>query len=208
MLFLPGLTASSLSEYANAIQYNHFNKRINFGNVKTARAVDQNFNTKYEVVYLEVADNAMGAALSQEPAISQYYLYGNDSFHTIYPNSFGNMSYRLSANIGFTNRGALPDWMTSPQEDGGVLGLTRAVVLAYTVPGAAKLIAYRLKNSGINNSFIGSTYVRTHVTHDSYWASITGTVDEYIPGPQTSHTVLGDEEVDKYIKFPQTGVYR
>lgn len=233
MLFLPGLTASSLSEYANAVQYNHYNKRINFSSVKTARAVDQNFNTKYEVVYLEVYDNAMGAALSQEPAISQYYLYGNDSFHTLYPNSFGNMSFRLGSGIGFTNRGALPDWMTSPQEDGTVLGLTRAVVLAYTVPGASKLIAYRLKNSGINfnsidfvsdryeldqtlsqyydtatNSFIGSTYVRTHVTHDSYWASITGTVDEYIPGPQTSHTVLGDEEVDKYIKFPQTGVYR
>jgi hypothetical protein len=37
--------------------------------------------------------------------------------------------------------------MTSVQEDGRVLGLTRAVVLAYTKPGASKLIAYRLQNS-------------------------------------------------------------
>lgn len=252
MLFLPGLTSSSLSAFANAIQYNHYNKQINFGNIKTARAVDSNFNTKYEVVYLEVIDNKAGAPLSTEPVISQYY---DNIYHTIYPNSFDNMSYRLGKNIGYSNRGALPGWMTSPQEDGKVLGLTRAVVLAHTVPGASKLIAYRLKNSGINfnninfvadryeldtllsqhydvenNQFNNSGYVRTHVVHDAAWAAITGTVDEYIPGPQIQETTFDTnttefdnrntrffansdiyaepESGDKYIKFSQIGVYR
>lgn len=151
MLFLPGLTTSDLDMFAQATEKNHYNKRINFGNVKTARAVDANFNTKYEVVYLEVEDqqqyNGSSAALSFEPAISRYFM---NSYHTIYPNSFTNMQYRLASDIGYSNRGALPDWMTSPQEDGRVLGLVRGVVLAYTIPGASKLIAYRLKNNGIN----------------------------------------------------------
>ena len=252
MLFLPGLTSSSLSAFANAIQYNHYNKQINFGNIKTARAVDSNFNTKYEVVYLEVIDDRAGAPLSTEPVVSQYY---DNIYHTIYPNSFDNMSYCLGKNIGYSNRGALPGWMTSPQEDGKVLGLTRAVVLAHTVPGASKLIAYRLKNTGINfnninfvadryeldttlsrhydvenNQFNNSGYVRTHVVHDAAWAAITGTVDEYIPGPQTQETTFDTnttefdhrntrffansdiyaepESGDKYIKFSQIGVYR
>jgi hypothetical protein len=165
------------------------------------------------------------------------------------------MSYRLGKNIGFSNRGAMPGWMTSPQEDGKVLGLTRAVVLAYTVPGASKLIAYRLKNSGINfnninfvadryeldttlsqhydvenNQFNNSGYVRTLVVHNAAWAAITGTVNEYIPGPQTQQTIFDTnttifdhedtrffansdiyaepESGDKYIKFSQIGVYR
>jgi hypothetical protein len=236
MLFLPGMTASSLETFANAIQLNHYNKKINFGNIKTARAVDSNFNTKYEVVYLEVTDSKAGAMLSMEPEIGNFYQYGNQSFHTLYPNSFENMTNRLSAGVGFTNRGALPDWMTSPQEDGRVLGLTRAIVLAYTIPGASKLIAYRLSNSGINfnnisfvadryqiddwlsqyydvntNSFTNTDYVRTLVTHGAEWAAITGTTVEAIPGPQTdtSPDIYAVPETDnKYIKFTQFGVYR
>lgn len=236
MLFLPGMTASDLGTFANAIQFNHYNKKINFGNIKTARAVDSNFNTKYEVVYLEVQDTNAGAVLSMEPAISEYYQYGSQSYHTIYPNSFSNMTYRLTAGVGFSNRGALPTWMTSPQEDGKVLGLVRAVVLAYTIPGASKLIAYRLSNSGINfnninfvadryqlddklneyydptsNSFTNTDYVRTLITHDSNWAAITGTTVEAIPGPQTATSpdiYAVPETDDKYIKFTQFGVYR
>lgn len=236
MLFLPGMTASNLGTFATAIQNNHYNKKINFGNIKTARAVDSNFNTKYEVVYLEVADSNAGAVLSMEPAISDFYHYGTQSYHTIYPNSFSNMTYRLGSGVGFTNRGALPDWMTSPQEDGKVLGLTRAVVLAYTIPGASKLIAYRLNTSGINfnnisfvadryqlddllsqyydtetNSFTNTDYVRTLVTHDAGWAAITGTTIEAIPGPQTATNpdiYAVPETNDKYIKFTQFGVYR
>jgi len=154
LLFLPGVTTSDLSVFANAIEKNHYNKKINFGKVKTARALDENFNVKYEVVYLDVEDNkqvnGVSTALSQEPYVSNYYLYGDSSYHTLYPNSFANMTYRLSSGVGYSNRGALPDWMTSPQEDGRVLGLVRGVVLAYTIPGASKLIAYRLANNEIN----------------------------------------------------------
>lgn len=170
MLFLPGMSASSLQTIAEATQLNHYNKQINFGNIKTARATDDNFNTKYEVVYLEVEDNkqygGVSAALSQEPAIANYYLEGGQSYHTIYPNSFSNMNYRLSTGVGFSHKNALPDWMTSPQENGRVLGLTRAIVLAYTVPGASKLIAYRIANNNINFNNIDFVADRYYV--DNY----------------------------------------
>jgi hypothetical protein len=228
MLFVPGLTASDLSTFATAIQHNHYNKKINFGKIKTARAVDANFNTKYEVVYLEVEDTNAGAAISQEPAISHYY---NNTFHTIYPNSFANMTYRLASGVGYSNRGALPDWMTSPQEDGTTLGLTRAVVLAYTVPGASKLIAYRLNNNQItfnNIQFIADRYQIDAGMIDNYDT----TTNAFIPSAETTFDFGGfsavrtifdnnytrfysnrdnyaePESGDKYIMFTQNGVFK
>lgn len=227
LLFLPGLTASNLSSFANSIQLNHYNKKINFGEIKTARAVDDNFNTKYEVVYIDVTDNNAGDALSSKPNVSQYY--NNDSANsTIYPNSFDNMTYRLAKGIGFANRGALPDWMTSPQEDGRVLGLTHAVVLAYTVPGASKLIAYRLKNNGItfnNVQFIADRYqIDAQITDiynpdtNSFYPSEETTFDANVAITtfdmdttnfyNERYKYTEPEIGDKYCIFPQIGVFK
>ena len=58
--------------------------------------------------------------------------------------------------LAYQDQSSLPSWMTSNQPSSATgkfnppLGFTKAVVMAYTVPGAGKLIAYRLKNSGIN----------------------------------------------------------
>lgn len=209
MLFLPGIAPSTLSNFANAIQQNHYVKRLYFGDIKTARAVDANFNTKYEVVYVEMLDNkqvdGVSTALSAEPAISNPYLYGDQEYTTIYPNSYRNMQYRIEANVGYTNRGALPDWMTSPQENGAVLGMVRCVVLAYTIPGAAKKIAYRLKNKGY-------TFSNINFEADRYNLDV-GMIQNYdldnnvFYSGQTD-TYLDPEEGDKYIKFPQIGVYK
>ena len=227
MLFLPGLTASSLSEFANSIQLNHYNKRINFGEIKTARAVDSHFNTKYEVVYIDVTDNNAGDSLSVMPSVSNYY-NDNSINSTIYPNSFDNMAYRITTGIGFANRGALPDWMTSPQENGKVLGLTRAIVLAYTVPGAAKLIAYRLKNNGItfnNIQFIADRYQIDAGITDIYNPA----TNSFYPSEETTfdanvaittfdmdttnfynerYKYTEPEIGDKYLIFPQIGVFK
>jgi hypothetical protein len=150
-LFLAGLHPSTAATFIDAIQKNHYNKRINFGDINVARAVDANFNVKYEVVYVNVIDdqsiNDMGPGLEIFMK-NNPYLYGLNSYNAFYPNSFPNMQTRLES-IGYTNRGALPGWMTSPQTNGKILGLTRAVVLAYVVPGAGNLIAYRLKNKNV-----------------------------------------------------------
>ena len=154
-LFLPGLSVATASDIVNAMQYNHYFKSLNFGDIKTARAVDDNGTVKYEVVYAEVIDHQMFAGnsppLSTTLSNTNKFLYNGAEYgNTIYTNSFFNMQRRIESGIGYTNRGAMPDWMLSVQENGRVLGLTRAVVLAYTKPNSSKLIAYRLQNSGFN----------------------------------------------------------
>lgn len=154
-LFMAGLDPSSMSKYAAALEKNHFTKSIEFGNVKTARAVDEQFRTKYEVVYLELLDpltnNGRGSdqVIDKTGSINPFYDPTGQAHTIIYPNSFSNMTAQVTKDIGFSHPGSFPDWMTSTQENTKTLGFVNAVVLAYTVPGAAKLIAYRLKTHGL-----------------------------------------------------------
>jgi hypothetical protein len=215
MLFAPGLTTSELSAYASATLLNHYNKSIRFGNIKTARALDDNFNVQYEVVYIDIEDDkevkGKSTILSLEPGVKPFlynrypddnnsYSYVTDQYTTLYPNSYDNMQYRLGG-VGYSNRGALPRWMTSRQEDGKELGLVRAIVLAYTVPGASKLIAYRLKDSGI-------VFNDIHFVADRYYVGMSAAANYdtaannfFIPTEDTDFT-------DKYIHYKQYGVYR
>ena len=141
-MFAAGLKPSTALNYFNTMQNNHYTKRIELGDVKTAVAVDENFKIKYEVVYAEVVDPSLNNGKSTPNSISTLGT-------VIHPNSLSDMLTEVSQ-VTYNNRGALPDWMTSPQADGRVLGFTPAVILAYTVPGASKLIAYRLKQENVN----------------------------------------------------------
>lgn len=151
ILFLPGLSPSVLSKYVSAIERNHYKKKIDLGQIKTARAVDDNGNVSYEVVYIDAIDSQSngtdGPPLEIQLDITNKFLFSGSEYDIIYPNSFDNMNTRIDQYIGFTNKGALPRWMTTKQENGEVLGLVRAIVLAYTKPGASKLVQYRLLNS-------------------------------------------------------------
>lgn len=167
-LFLPGLEPSTLAEYAAAVDTNHFDKRLTFGEVKSAVVLDSTFNVKYEVVYVELLDtntNALGQGPANSTDLSNeianpYYDQDGNPYTTIYPNSFTNMKDSVADYIGYANKGALPDWMTSKQPNGRVLGFTRAVVLAHTVPGAGNLVAYRFAQANFNLNQIDFTVDR------------------------------------------------
>jgi hypothetical protein len=169
MLLLPGIAPSTLSQYQASIVTNHYNKNIRFGAIKTARAVDEFFNTKYEVVYVEMIDNKVdqGRSVREEQVdLSQFvnnYFNDSNAFRYLYPNSFNHMINKVGGTLGFSNRGALPDWMTSPQEDGRVLGFVPSMILAYTKPGGAKTIKYRLETSGYQLNNIAFTADRYQV---------------------------------------------
>ena len=151
-LFLAGLSPSTLQEYVNAASTNHFTKRFLFGNVQHAQALDDDFNVKYEVVYIDIEDQNSNIAgygppnsINLEGTITNpYYDSANVAYYTAFPNSKENMSNVMISSIGYQNKGILPDWMTSRQPNGAQLGFKNAVVLAYTHPGCANLIAYRL----------------------------------------------------------------
>jgi len=149
-LFISGLNPSTIDEYYATIQTNTYNKRIEFSDVKTARALDANFNVKYEVVYIELKDSAVSVnpitKVSSSPANYKYDQYISAN---VYLNSFDNMTSVVGSALGYENQVSIPAWMSSPQTNHKQLGFTRAIVLAYTIPGASALIAYRLKANGI-----------------------------------------------------------
>ena len=143
-LFLSGLNPSVVSEYISSMTLNHYWKNLYFGEIKTAQALDDNFNVVYEVVYVEILDKGVNNQ-GLGPNISVDLPPNSRNISTIYPNSFPNMAKRIEDGVGYQNRGILPSWMTSRQTDGTVLGFTRALVLCYSKPGKSKEIAYRVK---------------------------------------------------------------
>ena len=149
-LFMSGLNAETAANYINAMTLNHYWKTLTFGQVKTARALDDNFDVKYEVVYLEILDHGVNAE-GLGPNLLVYLPPNSQNISTIYPNSFPNMVERIEENIGYQDRSSLPDWMTSRQKDGTVLGFVRCLVLCYANPGHSSEIAYRVNQ--IVNSF-------------------------------------------------------
>jgi hypothetical protein len=167
-LFLAGLSPSALEKYTQVASTNHYTKRLTFGDVKTARALDQNFNVKYEVVYVEVQD-ANTNSFGQGPADTldlindldtPYYDADGNSYTTAYPNSVVNMGNVMVGGISYQDKGVLPDWMTSRQINGRQLGFVRAVVLAYVKPGESDLISYRLRQRNFNFNSIDFTVDR------------------------------------------------
>lgn len=203
-LWLAGLSPSTLEEYITAMGLNHFQKRMFFDGIRTAQALDANFNVKYEVVYLHLhSDNdtdAYNLSHSASPAPARsvnltntidnpYYDKDGNAYTIAYPNSNAAMEGEIVDNIGYDNKGALPDWMTSRQEDGRQLGFVHGVVLAYTVPGASKLIAYRLQEQNFNFNTIDFTIDRYQVDNnytdnyniasDTYQTSLETTFDRY-----------------------------
>ena len=170
-LFLPGLSPSAAATFVDAIQYNHYNKVINFGTLKTAVAKDPQGVPVYEVVYVDAQDNqaynTIGPEISTALDVQYGFYFNGTEYKTIYPNSFNNMQTRFENTVGYTNRGALPKWMTSVQENGLVLGLTRAIILAYVKVGSSKLIKYRLQKSLEENSG-NFTFIADRYQWDNY----------------------------------------
>jgi hypothetical protein len=208
-LFLPGLAPSTLAEYANAVQQNHYTKRLIFGDIKTALVIDtntQNFDVKYEVVYIEIKDensaNSIdagfhGIEIGPQQSVdltnilqTPYFGKDGNSYTIVYPNSYHNMEQEMVTAIGYANKGALPDWMTSnqPTASGAFsapLGFTHAVVLAYTRPGASETIAYRLRQRKFDFNAIDFTVDRYQLDNN-YSANFDVEAQAFIPGHETT----------------------
>lgn len=203
-LFLAGLIPSTAANFVNAIRLNHYNKVINFSDVKTAIAKNEDGEIQYEVVYVEAQDNqaydTLGPNLKIDLDITNGFLLNDTELKTIYPNSFNNMQTRIERSIGYSFPGALPTWMLTVQENGRIPGLTRGIVLAYVKPGSSKLIAYRLKEN-IKENELDFNFVADRYQWDNYLSefynpntatfepSIQTTFDKYT-NQQTSGDVI------------------
>lgn len=190
-LFLAGIAPSLASSYIEAMGTHHYNKSITFGEIKTARALDNNFQPKYEVVYLDLTDSMINQGLGPDYVIdltnkiNPWLDSQGNKYSIVYPNSFMNMENAVSGSLGYQHQGSLPDWMTTTQENGRVLGFVNAVVLAYTVPGASKLIAYRLKTQGL--TFNNIDFVIDRYTLDNHLSTYYDIpVGRFLSEPETT----------------------
>lgn len=220
MLFVPGLTPSQLDQYQAAIVKNHYTKMYNFGEIKSAVVLDKFYNVKYEVVYIDMLDpsenaSGKGAPLSidlTEQITNPYIDAAGEEYRVVYPNSSSNMLKRLVDGIGYADQSTLPEWMTSNQPDPAnptkfktPLGFTKAVVIAYTKPGTSKLIAYRLRNAGINFNNIEFTVDRYLV--DSYYSSnFDTTTQTYITGRETTFDYLPNNNIGTLVASVNYGL--
>ena len=75
-----GVFTSTLPEYLEAVQKNHYWRNITLGELKTAEAKDENGNIIYEVVYSDVIDNLQ----SYDPNYSYDYRYSTSVSESIY----------------------------------------------------------------------------------------------------------------------------
>jgi hypothetical protein len=219
------------SEYVDAITQNHYRKRIVLGEIKTALAKDEFENVLYEVVYSEIVDtqvNNDGESAAQSVTL-KYPINAGDSteIDTIYPNSLENMRNVVIDNIGQVAP-ILPRWMLSKQENGEILGFTRAWVIAYTVPGKSRQLKYRIETdfgTQLNKiDFDADRYVlgwysanKWDSTNDEWLESRMTTFDRGTQGSVTETVFDGGstrfiynvdnyeytDVYDKYLLFPQ-----
>jgi hypothetical protein len=143
-----GLTASSLLDYVESLDLNHYWKNITLGEVRTAQARNAAGEVIYEVVYSAIQDdlvNNQGQSVDKEVALAYPILGPEDStlVDTVYPNSLINMRDQVIATVGQVSP-ALPLWMTSKQQNQQILGFTPAWVIAYVKPGEGARIAYNI----------------------------------------------------------------
>lgn len=60
MLIATGLNPAEETDYVEATAKNHWNNTLRFGSLKTARALNADGTTKYEIVYIQLVDKAQG----------------------------------------------------------------------------------------------------------------------------------------------------
>lgn len=142
-----GLTSSTYEKYISALYENHYWKDLTLGSIETARALDDDGNVIYEVVYSRIIDNLInndGESVSKA-VVLPYPVDTGDSSETlvVYPNALEDMRTQVIDTVGQLSK-MLPRWMLSVQANGQVLGFTPAWVIAYTQPGKSGQIAYNI----------------------------------------------------------------
>jgi hypothetical protein len=209
MLLQYGIETLKIEEYVPALVRNFHRKTFRFGDVKIATASDSNNNVIYEIVYVNIFDEAENAAGSVSSAVNITNATKNITVDTnqfkastniitidqlirkfLYPNSVTNMQQRLKelfpqgdSTIININEKFIPLWMSSTQQTTGTaLGYTKAVPIAYAKPGFGATILENIQESGFD--FKNIEFEVDRLTIDS----------------------VEGEAGDKYIVFPKRKV--
>ena len=147
MLIFAGIETSSIDTYVNAIEKNHKRKRLLFGDITSAVAIDPyTHESVYEVIYIKMIDPL-------EPNVSSLPLEITYNQVTYYPNSITNWQTRLSEAVDSENhvltndQTFLPLWMRSvDQSTGQKPGFVLGVPLCYCKIGTSSNIILNINN--------------------------------------------------------------
>jgi hypothetical protein len=202
VLIFAGIESVAAVKYVQAMSRNHYQKRLKFGSLKTAKAKDPvTQETIYEIIYVEIVDDLEknGRSISQTVNLpnninskvlisydaikidSDIPLVSDSDHQRVFPNSIKNMRSRIGA-VGDRDREFLPLWMRSTQEQAAYeTGYVQALPLCYCKPGSAENVVARIKASGFD------------------FKTIDFVADRYIID------IIDGEIEDKYLAFPQRG---
>ena len=252
MLIASGLTPSDVGDYIESMARNHYFKRILMGDIKTARALNNDGSVKYEVIYIDVLENEANK-LEQSvanmidlkgkisnpmttdqawPKVSQelHYTADDNNNFVVYPNSYDNMKEQVLTQVPLNQieETVLPDWMTSRQENGEVLGFIDAIPIVFTKPGSSKQIAFYIATNNADFKFniidfvadryiwdtdlvdefnkdTGSFETDAQTTFDTNTTIFDVDTTRFFAGAGTTST---QDDNDRYLKFPQVGIFR
>jgi len=210
VLIFAGIESVAAVKYVQAMSRNHYQKRLKFGSLKTAKAKDPvTQETIYEIIYVEIVDDLEknGRSISQTVNLpnninskvlisydaikidSDIPLVSDSDHQRVFPNSIKNMRSRIES-VGDRDREFLPLWMRSTQEEAAFeTGYVQVLPLCYCKPGSlesmvaspAENIVARIKASGFD------------------FKTIDFVADRYIID------IIDGEIEDKYLVFPQRG---
>lgn len=202
VLIYAGIESVAAVKYVQAMSINHYQKRLKFGSLKTAKAKNPvTQETIYEIIYVEIVDDLEknGRSISQTVNLpnninskvlisydsikidSDIPLVSDSDHQRVFPNSIKNMRSRIGA-VGDRDREFLPLWMRSTQEQAAYeTGFVSALPLCYCKPGSAETVTARIKASGFD------------------FKTIDFVADRYIID------IIDGEIEDKYLAFPQRG---
>jgi hypothetical protein len=139
-----GIKELNLTDYVSIMQNYFYRKRLYFGNLNSAFAVDDAGNKIYEVVYVEIVDNLVNAdGVPINPIVES-------KDRTIYPNSIDAMRGAVES-IASADEYLLPKFMRTVQDATGVpLGRILCLPLCYCLPGNSQTIIRRIETYGID----------------------------------------------------------
>lgn len=222
MLVASGLNPKQATDYVQAMQKNHYDKNLYFGDVKKAVARNSDDSIAYEVIYIELYDDATNTSgtstskyiklrdevtnpLSVDGSYPSVDLRldsaDNQNDRDVWPNSIKNMRDQMQNTIGRLDPRTLPSWMTSKQLDGRVLGQINAAIIAYVKPDSADEIIYNINQSGFD-------FKRFTFEFDKYiWDSNLSAVfdkdsEQYIASLETTfdtNTTIFDQRSTRFI---------
>ena len=169
-----GMESSKLETYIDAVQKNHYRRKIILGPIDTAVATDDHGNILYEVVYSKIIDDlesVNGNKLADElhwykdislrqgsfvTNTTQYSISSGSintaqspgSVRVLYPAGLQNMRSSITSTMtqNFDSR-LLPKWMVTQQTNSETLGFVQAWVICYTKPGKATIIKDLINNN-------------------------------------------------------------